>query len=163
MAHYYSNFDDVAESHFIGTQDEQYNCVMIAEGEWEGFRASEPYKRKHLADQKSYLWDQLLQRTSQNALDGTLLGDAGIFKWQSAIFEMAKEPRFTRREFARAMRRAIDNFPDNKEMITRHLSFMPSFFETTAYVFLQIRYKGTDDYETDYRPKRRAVPNWRAA
>ena len=157
LAHYYSNFDDVAESHFIGTQDEQYNCVMIAEGEWEGFRASEPYKRKHLADQESYLWDQLLQRTSQNALDGTLLGDAGIFESQSAIFEMAKEPRFTRREFARAMRRAIDNFPDNKEMITRHLSFMPSFFETTAYVFLQIRYKGTDDYETDYRPKRRAV------
>jgi hypothetical protein len=157
LAHYYGNFDDVAQSHFIGTQDEQYNCIMISEGEWEGFRASEPYKRKKLADQESYLWDQLLQRTSQNALDGTLLGDARIFESQSAIFEMAKEPRFTRREFARAMLRAIDNFPDNKEMITRHLSFMPSFYQTTAYVFLQIRYKGIEDYETNYRPKRRAI------
>ena len=157
LAHYYGNFDDVAKSHFIGTQDAQYNCIMIGEGEWEEFRASDAYRRKKLADRDSYLWDELLQVTSQNALDGTLLGDAGIFELQSAIFEMAKEPRFARREFARAMQKAINNFPDLEGAITRNISLMPSFYETTAYVFLQIRYKGTDDYETHYRPKRRAM------
>ncbi|TYL89967.1 hypothetical protein FXB40_34115 [Bradyrhizobium rifense] len=78
LAHYYGNFDDAAESHFIGTEDARYNSVIIAEGEWEGFRSSDVYKRKKLADQASYLWDELLQLTSQNALDGTLLGDANF-------------------------------------------------------------------------------------
>jgi hypothetical protein len=157
LAHYYGNFYDATQSHFIGTQDAQFNCIMIPEGDWEGFRDSDVYKRKKRADQDSYLWDELLQITSQNALDGTLLGDARIFESQSAIFEMAKEPRFARREFARAMQRAIDNFPDREGTITRNISLMPSFYDTTAYVFLQLRYRGTDDYETQYRPKRRAI------
>jgi len=157
LAHYYGNFDDAAKSHFIGAQDAQFNGIMIGEGVWEAFRASDAYKRKKRADQDSYLWDELLQLTSQNALDGTLLGDARIFESQSAIFEMAKEPRFARRELARAMQRAIDNFPDLEGTITRNISLMPSFYKTTAYVFLQIRYKGIDDYETQYRPMRRVM------
>jgi hypothetical protein len=141
LAHYYGNFDDVAQSHFIGTQDAQYNCIMIGEGEWEEFRASDAYRRKKLADQVSYLWDDLLQLTSQNALDGTLLGDAKIFESQSAIFEMAKEPRFARREFAQTMQRAINDFPDSQGGITRQLSLMPSFYETTAFVFCRYAIK----------------------
>ena len=157
FAHYYRNFDEKSKSHFIGTADDKYNCVLIAEGEWQDFIASQPYKRKKIADKESYLWDELLQRTSQNALDGTLLGDGRIFESQSAIFEMAKEPRFVRREFAKAMIRAINNFPDSEEIISRHLCFMPSFYKTTAYVFLQIRYRGDDDYDTKYRSKRQSV------
>ncbi|WP_210352207.1 SEC-C metal-binding domain-containing protein [Bradyrhizobium rifense] len=55
------------------------------------------------------------------------------------------------------MQRAINNFPDLEGTVTRNISLMPSFYKTTAYVFLQIRNKGTDDYETQYRPKRRAI------
>lgn len=157
VAHYYGNFHEETKSHFIGTQDDKYNCILIPEGEWQGFIASQPYKRKKEADTESYLWDELLQRTSQNALDGTLLGDGHVFESQSAIFEMAKEPRFMRREFAKAMQRAIDNFPDSVEMISRHLCFMPSFYKTTGYVFLQIRYRGDDDYDTEYRSKRQSI------
>ena len=62
-----------------------------------------------------------------------------------------------RREFSKAMQRAINNFPDSAEMITRHISFMPSFYKTTGYVFLQIRYRGDDDYGTEYRSKRRSI------
>jgi hypothetical protein len=82
------------------------------------FIASEPYKRKKEADKDSYLWDELLQRTAQNALDGVLLGDGDVFTSQSAIFEMAKEPRFARREFARAMKNAINSFPETEGLIT---------------------------------------------
>ncbi len=157
LAHYYGNFDEQTKSHFIGSRDKTYDCILVPEGEWQAFVSSEPYQRKKIADKDSYLWDELLQRTSQNALDGTLLGDGGVFKSQSAIFEMAKEPRFVRRELAKAMLRAITNFPDSAQAITRHLSFMPSFYKTTGYVFLQVRYKGNDHYDTVYRPKRRAI------
>jgi SEC-C motif len=157
LAHYYCNFDEHANSHFIGTQDNSFNGILIPEGGWQAFIASEPYQRKKSADKDSYLWDELLQRTSQNALDGILLGDGGVFETQSAIFEMAKEPRFVRREFAKAMLRAIANFPDSEGMVTRNLSFMPSFYKTTGYVFLQLRYKGSEDYDTYYRPKRQAI------
>jgi hypothetical protein len=147
FAHYYGNFDEVTKSHFIGTQDDKYNCIFIPDGEWQGFIASQPYKRKKIADKESYLWDELLQITSQNALDGTLLGDSPVFESQS----------FMRREFAKVMQRAINNFPDSEEMILRHLCFMPSFYKTTGYVFLQIRYRGDDDYDTEYRSKRRSI------
>jgi hypothetical protein len=158
LAHYYLNFDEENKEHFIGPRDQTYDLVMIGEGEWSDFIASEPYKRKKEADKDSYLWDRLLQRTAQNALDGALLGDGGgVFKSQSAIFEMAKEPRFARREFARVMQNAINNFPDIEGMITRHICFMPSFYKSTAYVFLQLRYRGNDDYDTQYRSKRRAL------
>jgi hypothetical protein len=157
LAHYYFTFDEQKKEHFIGPRDDQYNFVMIGEGEWQDFIASGPYKRKKSADKDSYLWDELLQRTAQNALDGTLLGDGGVFESQSAIFEMAKEPRFARREFARAMQNAINNFPDSEEMITRHTCFMPSFYKGTGYVFLQLRYRGSDEYDTKYRSKRQSM------
>lgn len=159
LAHYYHNFDERVNLHFIGTHDNSFNGILIPEGGWQAFIASEPYQRKKSADRDSYLWDELLQRTSQNALDGTLLGDGRVFDSQSAIFEMAKEPRFVRREFAKVMLRAIANFPDSEERVifSRCLSFMPSFYKTTGYVFLQLRYKGNEDYDTYYRPKRRAL------
>jgi hypothetical protein len=156
LADYYSNFDRRTKKHFIGTQDETYDCVFIPEGKWLQFTNSEPYKRKKLADRISYLWDDLLQRTTQNALDGTLLGDGGIYESQSAIFEMAKEPRFSRRALAEAMQKAIRNFPEEGDGITTNLSFMPSYYAQTAYIFLQVKYPNDADY-TMYRPKRQVL------
>jgi hypothetical protein len=147
----------VTKLHFIGVDDAHYNAIIIPEGEWQGFIESEPYKNKKAADKPSYLWDELIQRTAKNALDGTLLGDGGVFASKSAIFEMAKEPRFMRREFAKRILNAIGEFPDNAALVTRHACFMPSFTKTTAYIFLQVRYQGKEDYDTYYRPKRRAI------
>jgi hypothetical protein len=157
LAHYYSNFDEKTKAHFIGTQDKSYNFVFIPEGEWLEFKDSARYRRKKLADKTSYLWDDLLQRTTQNALDGTLLGDGGIYESQSAIFEMAKETRFARRGLADVMLAAIQNFPEGGNGITRNMSFMPSFYSRTAYIFLQVKYPNIADYENDYRPKRRTM------
>jgi hypothetical protein len=97
LAHYYLNSDEEKKENFIGPLDHIYDFVMIGEGEWIAFIASEPYKRKKEADKDSYLWDELLQRTAQNALDGALLGDGGVFTSQSAIFEMAKTPLYEAR------------------------------------------------------------------
>jgi hypothetical protein len=151
LANYFFNFDKTKKKHFIGTLDKSINALMIEEGGWQTFIGSEPYKRKKQADQSSYLWDDLLQRTTQNALDGTLLGDGGIFNSRSAIFEMAKEPRFMRRTLADAMRKAIEGFPDDCDGGVRNLSFMPSFNKSTGHVFLQVKHPNAADDDSQHR------------
>jgi len=157
LAHYFLNFDSANNRHFIGTNRQDINGLMIGEGEWKDFIQRDVYKRKKEADRDSYLWDEIIQRTCQNALDGTLLGEANLLRGKSAIHEMAKEPRFSRRALSSAMINAIRNFPDVDGEITRNVSFMPSFYERKAYVFLQLRKRHITDYDNDYRPKRQAL------
>jgi hypothetical protein len=137
LAHYYLNFDNSKKKHFIGISQENYNCLMIGEGEWKDFKDLEIYKNKKLADKISYLWDEIIQKTCQNALDGTLLGNSNLLKGQSAIHEMAKEPRFLRRALSDQMIQSIRNFPESSQYLMRNLSFMHSFYEGKGYVFLQ--------------------------
>ncbi len=157
LAHYFLNFDEQSKSHFIGPADKSFNAVMIGEGEWHDFVECAPYKRKKTADRTSYLWDDIIQRTCNNALSGTLLGNGNVFDGKSAIHEMAKEPRFSRRALADAMFRAIENFPDTPDRLTRNVSFMPSFYQDKAYIFLQLRDPHIVDYDHDYRLKRQAL------
>jgi len=111
LAHYLYNFDEKRKKHFIGTQEEEIDFIHISEGEWYDFVKTEEYQRKKEADQISYFWDELMQRTLQNALDNTLLGDNDLFNEQSALREMAKEPRFMRREISEAIMQSIDKMP----------------------------------------------------
>ena len=159
LAHYFENFDVKAKQHFIGSRKRRINGLHVAEGTWVSVANSAPYRRKKEADATSYLWDKLLQRTAQNALDGTLSGNSDIYNSQSAIFEMAKEPRFIRRALADRIKNAIAEFPYDREGVVRHMSFMPSYYPGTAYIFLQLRWPESTagDYDTDYRPRRRTA------
>jgi hypothetical protein len=157
LAHYFANFDNATRRHFIGTTDPTVNGVAIGEGEWRDFIQSEPYRLRKAANQASYLWDDVIQRTCQNALDGKLLGDGDVFTCRSAIHEMAKEPRLQRRALSEMMIGAIQRFPDAGNGIMRNLSFMPSYFEGTGYVFLQLRHPNIVDYDGEYRPKRQKM------
>lgn len=156
LAHYFLNFDASKNRHFIGTNDKDMNCFMIGEGEWKSFIETPVYKRKKVSDKPSYLWDEILQKTTQNALGGKLLGNASFLRGQSAMHEMAKEPRFSRRALAAAMIEAIKNFPENSQPLVRNLSFMPSFYKGKAYVFLQLKNSNITDYD-DHRQKRQAM------
>ena len=156
LAHYFLNYDRANNRHFIGTKDHDINCFMIGEGEWKDFVDTAVYKRKKAADRSSYLWDEILQKTTQNALDGTLLGNSSLLRGQSAMHEMAKEPRFSRRALAAAMMEAIESFPETSEPLVRNLSFMPSFYKAKGYVFLQLKNSEIADYE-DHRQKRQAM------
>lgn len=157
LAHYYLNYDQHRNKHSIGTTEKDIDLLMIGEGEWKDFVGLDIYKKKKAADKVSYLWDEIIQTTCQNALSGTLLGDSDPFRGQSAIHEMAKEPRFTRRALSEHIIRAIENFPDSTDRMMRYVSFMPSFYQGKAYVFLQLRVPEVGDYENEYRPKRRAM------
>ena len=142
---------------FLQEARKDINCVMIGEGEWKDFAKSEIYKNKKSADKVSYLWDEFIQRTSQNTLNGTLLGDSTPLRGLSAIHEMAKEPRFSRRALSEHIIQAIRNFPESSQHIMRNLSFMPSFYKEKGYVFLQLKVEGITDDENDYRPIRQAM------
>ena len=157
LAHYFANFDERLNRYTIGTDEKNINGFMIGEGEWEGFIKIAPYKRRKQANKSSYLWDDLINRTGRNALEGKLSGNGDVWNAKSAIHEMAKEPRFSRRALSNAMIGAIQNFPESSGGMMRNLSFMPSFYPDKAYIFLQIHLENPGDYENEYRPKRQAM------
>lgn len=157
LAHYLMNYDEERNAYCIGTRDEDINALVVGEGEWKSFVETELYARRKEANRVSYLWDELIQKTCQNALDGTLLGNATLLTGKSALHEMAKEPRFSRRALSDQMIKAIQNFPENDQPLVRNLSFMPSFYQDSGYVFLQLKCSNVIDYDNDYRPKRQAM------
>jgi hypothetical protein len=156
LAHYIINFDHRADRHFIGARNKTYDLVTIGEGEWRDFAASDAYSRRREANKNSYLWDEIIQRTCQNALDGTLVTNANIFEGRSAVHEMAKEPRLSRRALSNNMAAAIREFPEDIEGNVRSVSFLSSYYPDRGYVFLQLR-AAVVDYEKEYRPKRQAI------
>ena len=156
LGHYLLNFDKRANAHVIGN-DEAFNGVMIGEGEWHDFVQSDLYKNTKREDAISYLWDELIQRTCQNALDGTLGGNSDLFRGKSAIIEMVKEPRFARRALSSKMRSNIIDFPDAPSQLTRHVSLMPSFYPDVGYVFFQLRVPDAMRADPDYLDKRRTL------
>jgi hypothetical protein len=52
---------------------------------------------------------------------------------------------------------SIRDFPDNAKGIVRNLSFLPSFFPESGYVFLQLFHDRPGNYDTEYRPVRRKM------
>jgi hypothetical protein len=154
LAHYFLNYDEAEKSYRIGPKDGNYNFVMVGEGEWRDFVTSAPYQRRKADNQVSYAWDKLIQKTGRNALIGTLGGNSDVFRGKSAIHEMAKEPRLSRRALSQLMLTTINSFPDNATGPMRQMSFLPSFFKDRGYVFLQVYHPNPGDYDTEYRPIR---------
>jgi len=156
LGYYLQNIKE-GSKHYIGTENLIFDALIISEGIWNDFMCSSHYKEKKNADQISYLWDEIIQKTCLNTLNGSILGDADFFNGPTAIHEMAKEPRFFRRELAKRMHSSIINFPKNELSILRNVSVFSSYNPSTFYVFLQLKYLNRGDYERDYRPKRRKL------
>lgn len=157
LADYYLNFDKKRNRHFIGTDDDKVTGVAVSEGAWVEMIKRPEYRDKQQADKVSYLWDEIIQRTAQNALNGTLGGNGDMRRGKSAIHEMAKEPRYFRRALAANMVKSMQNFPDTSAPLVRSVSLMPSTSPDKAYVFLQMKAEGVGDHETEYRPVRRSM------
>ncbi len=157
LGHYLLNYDKTTEQHIIGTKRDDVNGVMIGEGEWHDFIKTDLYKNTKNEDRVSYFWDELIQRTCQNALDGTLRGNSDLLRGESAIFDMVKEPRFIRRSLADKIRRTVVNFPDHPSQLTRQVTFLPSYRPDVGYVFFQLRVPDAMRMEPDYLDKRRTL------
>lgn len=153
LAHYLLNYDRESKRHIIGSKDKTFNGLMIGEGEWHDFVQSDLYRNTKREDKISYFWDNLIQRTCQNKLDGTLGGDSDIEQGKSAIYEMVKEPRFMRRSLSDKMLSAVERFPrDDGDY--RQVTWIPSFQPNVAYVFLQLRAPAEVKAHPDFRQLR---------
>src|SRR5690606_21524225 len=142
---------------FIGVKNPDTNAIFVVGGEWQNFIKSNAYRLRKEANEKSRVWHHLLQVTCRNAVDDVLGGNGNVFKYQSAISEMAKEPRYMRRAVSESMIKAVQNFPENIPRIARNLSLMPSFYKDVAYVFLQIKHPNIIDYDNEYRPRKQRM------
>lgn len=158
LGHFLLNYDRTSKRHVIGPKgDESINGVMIGEGEWHDFIKTDLYKNTKKEDRISYFWDELIQRTCQNSLNGTLGGNSDLLRGQSAIFEMVKEPRFIRRGLADKMLTAVERFPDRPSQFTRQVTFLPSYQPNVAYVLFQLRAPEDFKAQPDYREKRQTL------
>ncbi|AHX16214.1 hypothetical protein CH75_06940 [Dyella jiangningensis] len=158
LAHYLGNFDVSTNRHFIGTKDtSKVTGMMIGEGEWSAFIETDIYKQTKKANEISYNWDRLIQRTCQNALDGTLLGNSDIVKGKSAIYNMVKEPRFMRRGICEKLVNVIENFGGQEGQLCRQVTLLPSYTPKVAYVFLQFHAPKAFREHENYRSTRQTL------
>lgn len=157
LGHYLLNYDAATHRHVIGPKvKDKINGIMIGEGEWHDFVETDLYKNTKNEDRISYFWDELIQRTCQNSVNGTLGGNSDIACGESAIYEMVKEPRFMRRGLAEKMLAAVERFP-NSGPFARQVTFLPSFEPNVGYVLLQLRAPDAFSSEPDYREKRQTL------
>lgn len=158
LAHFLVSYEDTAGRHVIGKgTDDRTTGLMISEGEWQRFSRSTVFQNTKKEDRISYFWDDLINRTCENALKGVLGGNADLHRGQSAIFEMVKEPRFSRRALARRMLEAVERFPAPGNGLQRQITFLPSFENGTAYVLLQLGVPADMRGEPDFREKRQMI------
>ena len=156
LAHYFLNYDEKHSRYRIGTDEKDVSSIMIEEGKWKDFAESEHYRNRKKENEVSYCWDRLLQKTCQNALDGTLTGDVDLKRTENLIREMAKEPRATRRFLSEQIRKAIETFPESEHTVERKLTFMSSsVYPDKGYVFLQVKCPQIRNDKIDYIESRR--------
>ena len=157
LAHYLLNFNAVSQRHFIGSTKVNVQAVHIGEGEWYEFSKSDVYQHTIKENQKSYFWDELIQRTCQNALDRKLGGNPDLLRGESAIFEMVKEPRFMRKWLAQRIKTAVVNFPGHPDQFIRQVTFFPSFWPDVGYVLFQLHVFSEERADFEYFEKRRMM------
>lgn len=157
VAHYLSNYNEKEKEYQIGPHDQECDTVFLAEGVWDKFSKSDQYKRWISANEVSYLWDELIQKTIDHVFDGSIGGNIDLFRDKNPILEMAKEPRFSRRMISKRVIESIRNFPIDRENVTRHIAFIPSFYQGVGYVFLQVYFPDRKAYGSEYRKMRTSM------
>lgn len=154
LAHYFLNYDSDRKAYRIGDDDPKIEVAIIGEGEWKDFEDAGHPKRRRTANKESYLWDDLIQRTYQNALDGTV-GGVTLWDGNDALHEMAKEPRLARRNLSRHMLQAKEKFPRPDHEISRMPCYMQSLSDPSKmYAFLQF---GNLEGDTHHEMKMRIL------
>lgn len=137
--------------------EENNKAVMIKEGGWKKFITQDFYKNRKLENKFSYLvWDKMIQKISQDAFDNMLLrGMESVFQRDSIIYEMAKEPRFSRRHLSYTLCDSIKLFLEKNIKDNYKIIFSRSlFYKETGYVFYQTKFNDIIDYSESARLSR---------
>jgi hypothetical protein len=142
LGNYILNFDSESQRHFIGYSKQSSNerdevKLLWVERDWNEYVSSESYVKKKQADEISYTWDSIIQEITDTAVKGSLTGNSDIYNLDSAVKEMAKEPRFIRRALCKEIKEAEVEFRESNENSAFYA--FSSFFEKTIYIFLFIK------------------------
>ena len=146
LAHYFFNYDETQKRYRIDIDQTDISHLAIAESTWSALRESEKYQARKSANEVSYFWDGLIQYTCQSALDDTLVGHS-IWLGKSAVQEMAKESRLSRRMLSKHMLDSVERFREVGSNSFRR--FMPLPDAKIGYVFLQIKRDNLLGHEVD--------------
>lgn len=114
--------------------------LMYESDFYKKFQNSDMYKRQKELNQYSYLIDNVLQKTMDNALKNKLVGTEDVFNGNGAIKELTKLSRFYRRNLSLKFKDAIEKFPSNEDPLFRQVSSVYDKDIQIAYIFLQVNY-----------------------
>lgn len=139
LARYFANYDEQQQRYRLNTTTPDVTMLWVPEGEWKRFVDQGYVARRRQANQESYLWDDLIQKSYQHALDGTIGGDSP-WMWDNPLTEMASEPRLSRRALSQAITQAINDFPaTNQGVVYKAHSTLSLSDPGKLYVFLQVK------------------------
>jgi hypothetical protein len=112
VASYLANMNAAGEPDCILPQV-GYDTVIMAEGCWADFKNKPKYIAKKLADQESYLWDQLIERFAVTARTGDV-GSANPqhITAERALRTMASLNRVSRRLVSRRLIQLFEKVPE---------------------------------------------------
>lgn len=76
---------------------EETRAMVLSDGLWNQVRAEPDFKRRKVADEVSYAWDNLIEELAGHVVAGTILGSAPQEHTEVGLRYMARESRFHRR------------------------------------------------------------------
>lgn len=166
LLNYLTNFDEKRNCRAF-LDEAKYNIETIninfVEEDWDILRANPQYIAKKQADEVSYMWDRLIQKTACSILDGSTISEKpeGSIH-EGAIRYMALENRVNRRFLSERMIHSFSNYPIAMYSNTKDLPYATMVYQEEqdeqVYFFLQIKPLPSDTYE-QYRERRKIMLN----
>ena len=93
LAHYLTHCNAKGEYAFVF--DESVNGIVLYEGLWQDFVSSPQRAKQREANKISYVWDDIIERTTKHFLRGTsqFLSDTKLSSQELVLRFFAREPR----------------------------------------------------------------------
>jgi hypothetical protein len=153
LAYYLGHVDSAGHHDLVSPAG--YDAIALTEGLWSQFLSSNERASQLEADKVSYFWDELIEKFSHHAMEGTLYEavPAGVSEQEKIFRFMAQEPRTRRRLLSKALLgRVASTPPDYRGMRL----MLPSNEGDPHYVFLAIS-RPPNLSEKEYRTARRQL------
>ena len=103
LAYYLTHVNEEGEYDFVF--DKKFNAVSLDEGFWSDFVKSDERKRQQNANRVSYMWDDIIERSTKHFLGGTsqFMSDPTLASQELILRFFAREPRVRRRMLSSAV------------------------------------------------------------
>lgn len=156
LGFYFRNFNANENKHtFFNKDHDSMDGIFINEGHWQGLSKHPQYLAKKEADKISYFWDELINRFSNQILQGTSIrhGESREVH-EGGVRYMALEPRIYRRILSKGLLDSINSYCFERSPIKISTCLSLSHPNTT-YIFIQFPFDSQYSSYHDDQEKRR--------